>query len=176
MLRQYERNTFVNAIKFKSMIPNPWKTHGRCASAIINRKYFCESVGNLYHSDSYETSAKRKKFSVVNEPTQQNKNTHPVLIDAHTSRRNILESNDFNTYTGDGINLTVFNWLGELQSQSPLQSILLYQFQFKIGGGYEKYTVDQLAKHNSAHKFGRHFEYAGGKQNYLIFFGQYVSQ
>lgn len=62
----------------------------RCASATMSRTYFCKSVGNLYHSDSYEMSANWKKLSVMNEPTKQNTKTYPVLTDAHNNIMIIL--------------------------------------------------------------------------------------
>lgn len=92
--------TFVNAIKFRLRMPSPRKMHGRCASAMIIRKYFCKCIGNLYHNDSYEMSAKRRKISVVDEPTEQNKNTQPVLNDTLCKRTRILESMVFNTCGG----------------------------------------------------------------------------
>lgn len=93
----------MNAIKFKSMMPSPWKTRGRCPSTVIKIKYFRRSTGNLYHNDSYEMSAKRRKLSVVNEPTVQNRKTHPVLIDMHKSKMDIFESTDFITWKRGGI-------------------------------------------------------------------------
>lgn len=48
----FKKNTFAKATKFRSIIPYPSNARGRCASAIIIRKYFCNPRGNLYQSDS----------------------------------------------------------------------------------------------------------------------------
>lgn len=57
LVKKNMRDTFMNDIKLRSMIPSPLKICGRCAFAMIIRTYFCKFKGNLYHVDSNETSA-----------------------------------------------------------------------------------------------------------------------